>query len=200
MVPPPEVGRMTNHLSVPRSSDVAHPCETRDPARETADVARRAARHDRTMTAVIELDHLTKRYGAARGIEDLSLSVERGEVFGFLGPERCRQDDHDPDAAGPAAPDERHARVFGLDSRRDRPAIHAASGQSARRLRLRSAPHGPRPAEDSSLSCVVSATSGAPARSRSASRPISSGRSESSHVATARRSGSCRPRSTTPSC
>ena len=38
------------------------------------------------MTAVIELDRLTKRYGAARGIEDVSMTVEAGEVFGFLGP------------------------------------------------------------------------------------------------------------------
>jgi ABC-type branched-subunit amino acid transport system ATPase component len=38
------------------------------------------------VTAVIELDRLTKRYGAARGIEDVSMTVEGGEVFGFLGP------------------------------------------------------------------------------------------------------------------
>lgn len=29
---------------------------------------------------------LTKTYGSRRGIVDLSLSVRRGEVFGFLGP------------------------------------------------------------------------------------------------------------------
>ena len=38
------------------------------------------------MSAVIETDRLTKRYGEARGIEDVSLSVEASEVFGFLGP------------------------------------------------------------------------------------------------------------------
>jgi len=119
---------MTNHLSVPRSSDVAHPCETRDPARETADVARRAARHDRTMTAVIELDHLTKRYGAARGIEDLSLSVERGEVFGFLGPNGAGKTTTIRTLLDLLHPTGGHARVFGLDSRRDRPAIHARLG------------------------------------------------------------------------
>ena len=36
--------------------------------------------------AVIEASGLSKYYGETRGIEDLSLSVERGEVFGFLGP------------------------------------------------------------------------------------------------------------------
>ena len=35
--------------------------------------------------AYIEIDHLTKDYGHGRGIFDLSLSVEQGEVFGFAG-------------------------------------------------------------------------------------------------------------------
>ena len=35
---------------------------------------------------MIETERLTKRYGAARGIEDVTMAVEPGEVFGFLGP------------------------------------------------------------------------------------------------------------------
>ncbi len=35
---------------------------------------------------VIELNKLTKTYGSARGISDISFSVEEGEVFGFIGP------------------------------------------------------------------------------------------------------------------
>src|SRR5215813_15181662 len=38
------------------------------------------------MTALIEVDSLTKRYGSKRGITDVSFQVEEGEVFGFLGP------------------------------------------------------------------------------------------------------------------
>lgn len=34
----------------------------------------------------IELNHLTKTYGGARGITDLSFTVEQGEIFGFIGP------------------------------------------------------------------------------------------------------------------
>ena len=34
----------------------------------------------------IECKALTKRYGAARGIEDLSFGIEKGEIFGYLGP------------------------------------------------------------------------------------------------------------------
>jgi len=34
----------------------------------------------------IECKALTKRYGKARGIEDLSFGIEKGEIFGYLGP------------------------------------------------------------------------------------------------------------------
>lgn len=35
---------------------------------------------------VIEIKNLTKNYGKARGITDVSFNVEEGEVFGFIGP------------------------------------------------------------------------------------------------------------------
>jgi ABC-2 type transport system ATP-binding protein len=34
----------------------------------------------------IEIKKLTKRYGPARGVEDLSFDIENGEIFGYLGP------------------------------------------------------------------------------------------------------------------
>ncbi|MBE6906448.1 MAG: ABC transporter ATP-binding protein [Ruminococcaceae bacterium] len=34
----------------------------------------------------IEIKNLTKRYGEHRGIENVSFSVEEGEIFGFIGP------------------------------------------------------------------------------------------------------------------
>lgn len=34
----------------------------------------------------IEVKALTKRYGKARGVEDLSFDIEVGEIFGYLGP------------------------------------------------------------------------------------------------------------------
>ncbi|MFZ1505172.1 MAG: ABC transporter ATP-binding protein [Anaerolineae bacterium] len=36
--------------------------------------------------SVIEVSKLTKYYGKARGIEDVSFSEEEGEIFGFIGP------------------------------------------------------------------------------------------------------------------
>lgn len=35
---------------------------------------------------VIEIKNLTKHYGKARGIIDVNLNVEQGEIFGFIGP------------------------------------------------------------------------------------------------------------------
>ncbi|MGN0382908.1 MAG: ABC transporter ATP-binding protein [Eubacterium sp.] len=34
----------------------------------------------------LEIKNLTKYYGSVRGVEDLSLSIEEGEIFGFIGP------------------------------------------------------------------------------------------------------------------
>jgi ABC-2 type transport system ATP-binding protein len=36
--------------------------------------------------SAIEINHLTKYYGKARGIIDVSLEVQEGEIFGFIGP------------------------------------------------------------------------------------------------------------------
>ena len=35
---------------------------------------------------MIEVQHLTKRYGRFTAVEDVSFRVERGEILGFLGP------------------------------------------------------------------------------------------------------------------
>ena len=35
---------------------------------------------------MIEVDHLTKYYGPIMAIQELSFSVEKGEILGFLGP------------------------------------------------------------------------------------------------------------------
>jgi ABC-2 type transport system ATP-binding protein len=34
----------------------------------------------------IEVKTLTKRYGSSRGVDDLSFGIEKGEIFGYLGP------------------------------------------------------------------------------------------------------------------
>jgi len=39
-----------------------------------------------TTEIVLQTQHLTKRYGAITAVDDLSLEVHAGEIFGFLGP------------------------------------------------------------------------------------------------------------------
>lgn len=38
----------------------------------------------------IKTENLTKYYGKSRGVLELNLSVEQGEVFGFIGPNGAR--------------------------------------------------------------------------------------------------------------
>lgn len=38
----------------------------------------------------IEIKNLTKSYGKARGIIDVSFDVKEGEIFGFIGPNGAR--------------------------------------------------------------------------------------------------------------
>ncbi len=38
------------------------------------------------MTAIIEVKHLVKQFGEHRAVDDISFTVEEGEVFGLLGP------------------------------------------------------------------------------------------------------------------
>jgi ABC-2 type transport system ATP-binding protein len=80
------------------------------------------------MSAAIELDRLTKRYGRARGIEDVTLAVRAGEVFGFLGPNGAGKTTTIRTLLDLLHPTAGSARVFGLDSRRDAGAIHARLG------------------------------------------------------------------------
>ena len=35
---------------------------------------------------VIELAHLKKYYGRSRGIEDISIKLYKGDIYGFIGP------------------------------------------------------------------------------------------------------------------
>ena len=90
----------------------------------------RAGPADRRVSAmsVIELDGLTKRYGGARGIEDVCLCVEPGEVFGFLGPNGAGKTTTIRTLLDLLHPTSGSARVFGLDSRRDSLAIRARLG------------------------------------------------------------------------
>ena len=40
---------------------------------------------------ILEIQNLTKYYGKIRGVENLSLKLEKGEIFGFIGPNGARK-------------------------------------------------------------------------------------------------------------
>jgi ABC-2 type transport system ATP-binding protein len=77
---------------------------------------------------VIETLALTKRYGATRGIQDLSVTVERGEIFGFLGPNGAGKTTTVRTVLDLLHPTSGAARIFGLDSHLDSVAIRARLG------------------------------------------------------------------------
>jgi ABC-2 type transport system ATP-binding protein len=78
--------------------------------------------------AAIEIDGLTKLYDNSRGIQDLTMSVEQGEVFGFLGPNGAGKTTTIRTLLDLLHPTAGSARIFGLDSHRDSVAIRARIG------------------------------------------------------------------------
>jgi ABC-2 type transport system ATP-binding protein len=79
-------------------------------------------------TPVIETDGLTKLYGRSRGIEDVSFTVDAGEIFGFLGPNGAGKTTAIRTILDLLHPTGGAARLFGLDSRRDSVEIRARLG------------------------------------------------------------------------
>ena len=41
---------------------------------------------DNNNNCVISIEHLKKYYGTSRGVEDVSLKVNKGDIYGFIGP------------------------------------------------------------------------------------------------------------------
>jgi len=64
---------------------------------------------------VIEIRALTKKYGDFVAVDDLSLSVERGEVFGFLGPNGAGKTTTIRVVAGLSLPTSGSVTVGGVD-------------------------------------------------------------------------------------
>ena len=65
--------------------------------------------------AVIELDHLTKRFGPLVAVNDLTLTLARGEFFAMLGPNAAGKTTTLKLIAGLMKPSAGHARVCGFD-------------------------------------------------------------------------------------
>ena len=67
------------------------------------------------MKNVIEISNLTKYYGKARGIIDVSFNVEEGEIFGFIGPNGAGKSTTIRTLLALIHPTSGNAKIFGMD-------------------------------------------------------------------------------------
>lgn len=76
----------------------------------------------------IKIENLTKYYGKARGVEQISLSVAEGEFFGFIGPNGAGKSTTIRTLLGLIGPTSGTASVLGLDIVKGREQILAQVG------------------------------------------------------------------------
>ncbi|AXI78825.1 ABC transporter ATP-binding protein [Peterkaempfera bronchialis] len=83
------------------------------------------------MDKAIQLEKLAKTYGRRRGLVDLTLDVERGEVFGYLGPNGAGKSTTIRLLLDLIRPSGGRATVLGLDPRGDAVELHRRIGYLA---------------------------------------------------------------------
>jgi ABC-2 type transport system ATP-binding protein len=71
------------------------------------------------MEKVIEINNLTKLYKNGRGISDISLEIERGDIFGFLGPNGAGKTTAMKIMTGLVKPDSGTVKILGHDIEND---------------------------------------------------------------------------------
>lgn len=76
---------------------------------------------------MIEVKHLTKRYGNHTAVSDLSFTIEKGQIYGFLGPNGAGKSTTMNIMAGCLAATEGEVRIAGFD-------IFEESGQAKKRI------------------------------------------------------------------
>jgi ABC-2 type transport system ATP-binding protein len=76
----------------------------------------------------IEITHLRKAYGNVVAVDDVSLSVAEGEIFGILGPNGAGKTTVVECAIGLRAPDAGTIRLLGLDPQADRDEVRQVTG------------------------------------------------------------------------
>ena len=77
---------------------------------------------------MIEVSNLTKKYGEFTAVDDISLQVRRGEIFGFLGPNGAGKTTTIRILAGLSLPTSGEVRVDGLDVVKEGLRIKAMTG------------------------------------------------------------------------
>ncbi|MGO1316572.1 MAG: ABC transporter ATP-binding protein [Cellulomonadaceae bacterium] len=87
-----------------------------------------ATRRDPARTAVVEVSNLRKTYGTTVAVQDVSFTVEAGEIFGILGPNGAGKTTTVECLAGLRRADGGSVRVLGHDPQRDPYAVREHLG------------------------------------------------------------------------
>ena len=101
-----------------------------NPAIQTSAIA------DAARGTAIDVHGLTKRYGGRAVVDHFSIRVERGTIFGFLGPNGSGKTTTIRMLCGLLTPDEGEGTCLGFDLRRDAAAIKRQVGYMTQRFSL----------------------------------------------------------------
>src|SRR5262245_33187893 len=88
------------------------------------------------MPTAVELTGLTKRFGPFTAVDGISLSVEEGEIFGFLGANGAGKSTTIRMLCGLLAPTSGAATVLGVDVGRDPEGVKRRIGYMSQRFSL----------------------------------------------------------------
>ena len=86
--------------------------------------------------SVIEVTHLRKRYGATVAVDEVSFTVESGEIFGLLGPNGAGKTTTVECTGGLRHRDGGRVSVMGLDPERDTAALRSVLGMQLQESQL----------------------------------------------------------------
>ena len=98
----------------------------RGPAQTAKQPARQPAQP--TRPPAVEIARLRKAYGPLVAVDDVSLTVAEGEIFGILGPNGAGKTTTVECATGLRTPDAGTVRLLGLDPHADRDRVHEIVG------------------------------------------------------------------------
>ena len=80
------------------------------------------------MNAIVECQHVVKRYGDVVAVNDVSLSIAEGEIFGLVGPNGAGKTTLIEMMEGLRTPDSGSIRALGLDPVREADELHEKIG------------------------------------------------------------------------
>lgn len=88
------------------------------------------------MTTVIQAENLTRRFGDFVAVDHLNLTVEAGQIFGFLGPNGSGKTTTIRMLLGLLHPSEGHAKVLGYDIVKQANEVRAHTGYMSQKFAL----------------------------------------------------------------